>query len=130
MDLSPLWAAPAPIPVHATLAGLALLLGAVQLAGPKGTGMHRALGYAWVAAMAGVAITSFWIHEFRLIGPFSPIHALSALTLGSLAVLVRRARRGQVRAHRAMALELYALALIVTGAFTLLPGRVMHDVVF
>jgi uncharacterized membrane protein len=31
--------------------------------------------------MAVVAASSFWIHQMRLVGPFSPIHLLSIFTL-------------------------------------------------
>jgi uncharacterized membrane protein len=30
--------------------------------------------------MAMVAISSFWIHQIRLLGPWSPIHLLSVFT--------------------------------------------------
>ena len=42
---------------------------------------HRRLGRAWVAAMAGTALTSLFIAEARILGPFSVIHLLSVLTL-------------------------------------------------
>ena len=31
--------------------------------------------------MAVVAVSSFWIHQIRLVGPWSPIHLLSIFTL-------------------------------------------------
>src|SRR5690348_8755302 len=34
-------------------------------------------GLDLVALMAVVAVSSLWIHEIRLVGPFSPIHLLS-----------------------------------------------------
>jgi uncharacterized membrane protein len=40
------------------------------------------------------------------------------------------ASRGRIEAHRRAMLSIYALALIVTGLFTLWPGRIMHRVVF
>src|SRR6516165_6451273 len=77
MDLSPLTHAPLPIQVHAYAALSAFVLGAVQLARAKGTTQHRALGYAWAAIMLTVAVSSFWVQEIRLWGPWSPIHLLS-----------------------------------------------------
>jgi uncharacterized membrane protein len=73
-DLAPLLAAPQPIPIHAVLALGALVAGAVQFALPKGTQLHRALGWLWVGLMATVAISGLFIHELRLLGPFSPVH--------------------------------------------------------
>lgn len=80
--------------------------------------------------MAGLGLSSFGIHEVRLIGPFSPIHLLSVFTLVMLVRAIQQARAGQIRAHaRSMRLTFY-LALVGAGLFTLLPGRVMHEVVF
>ncbi len=128
MDL--LFLEASPIPSHALAALGALVLGAWQLARPKGGGGHRLAGWLWVTAMVYVAASSFWISELRLWGRFSPIHLLSLWTLGSLAFAVVMARRGNIKAHRWTMLSLYFLALIVTGLFTLLPGRVMHSVLF
>lgn len=130
MNWQPLWDDGAVISVHALAAIFAMVLGGLQLAAPKGTALHRVLGYVWVSTMALVAMSSFWIHEFRIIGPFSPIHALSALVLVSLVYSVSAARRGNVAAHRASMVQLFVLALVLTGAFTLLPGRTMHAVLF
>jgi len=115
---------------HAAAAILALGLGIVQLALPKGGPRHRALGHVWVALMGGVAASSFWIHDLRMVGPFSPIHLLSAGTLAALVVALRAARRGNYRDHRHAMLWLFFAALIGAGAFTLLPGRDMHLVLF
>ena len=40
--------------------------------------------------MAAVAVSSFWIHQIRLIGPWSPIHLLSIFTLVMLPLAVWR----------------------------------------
>lgn len=80
--------------------------------------------------MAVVALSSFWIHECRLIGPWSPIHALSLLVLATLACSVTAIRRGRLAAHRASLIQLCVLALLRTGAFPLIPGRTMHAVLF
>ena len=77
--------------------------------------------------MALAALSSFWIAEIRD-GRFSPIHILSIVTLVSLIVAVRAARRGDVRRHRRVMLWLTFGALMTAGGFTLLPGRIMHAV--
>ncbi len=130
VDASPLFEAARPIPSHAIAALLALGLGAVQLWGRKGTRAHRVMGYVWVGLMGYVAISAVFIHEIRLIGAFSPIHVLIPVTLAGLIHAVRSARSGNIAAHRRAMKQLYFLALVVTGAFTLLPGRVLHDVIF
>ncbi|MEM1313919.1 MAG: DUF2306 domain-containing protein [Pseudomonadota bacterium] len=115
---------------HAAAAVVALGLGAVQLFGPKGARAHRWLGRLRVALMAAVALSSFAIFSLRVIGPFSPIHVLSAVTLASLACGLRAAWRGDVEAHRKSMTSLFRLALVVTGAFAQIPGRAMHAVLF
>ena len=130
MSLGPLLSAPPPIPWHAFAALAALAIGATQLALPKGTTRHRVVGYAWAALMLGIAISSFWIQQIRLIGPFSPIHILSILVLITVPLAVWHGHRHRVTKHRKVMISLYVFALIGAGVFTLLPGRIMHAVVF
>jgi uncharacterized membrane protein len=130
MSFAPLLAAPAVVQIHAFAALAALALGVVQFARRKGGGGHRALGFAWLGLMAVVALSSFWITGVGGAGRWSWIHGLSAWTLAMLPLAWLTARRGRPRAHgRAMG-SLFLGALVVTGAFTLLPGRIMGAVVF
>ena len=130
MTLAPLLRADPVIQLHAFAAMGAFLLGAIQLSAPKGTLPHRTIGWIFVALMAAVSISSFWIHQLRIFGPFSPIHLLSIFTLAVLPVAVLAARRHNVLRHRRAMLGIFLGALVVAGLFTLLPGRIMHAVVF
>jgi uncharacterized membrane protein len=130
IDPSPLLNAAPPIPFHALAALAATGLGAVQLWRPKGGPVHRRLGYLWVALLAAVAMSGLFIHETRMVGLFSPIHLLSLLTLAGLWVAILRARSGNIAGHRRVMMLLFWLALVLTGAFTFWPGRVMHQVLF
>jgi uncharacterized membrane protein len=130
MSLAPLLDAAGAIPLHAFAAMAAFALGIVQFAAPKGTLPHRTLGWIWVVLMAVVAISSFWIHQIRLVGPWSPIHLLSIFTPIMLVLGVLYARRHNVRGHRITMISIFAGALVVAGLFTFVPGRIMHAVVF
>src|SRR5437899_12542140 len=130
MNLAPLLAAPAVIQIHALAAFSAFSLGVVQLAAPKGPIPHRTFGWLWAGLMLAVVLSSFFIHEIRLWGPFSPIHVLSVFTLAMLPLAVWAARRHHVERHRRAMTSLFLGALVIAGAFTLLPGRIMHAVVF
>jgi len=130
MSLQPLLNAAPEIQVHAFAAMAAFALGIVQLSAPKGTLPHRTLGYVWVALMVVVAGTSFWIHDIRMWGPWSAIHLLSIFTLATLPLAVLHARRHRVIAHRNAMISMFAGALLIAGAFTFLPGRIMHAVAF
>jgi uncharacterized membrane protein len=124
MALAPFLAAPLVIQIHA-LAALALVpLTAAQFIRRKGGSTHRLVGWTWMVLMALVAGSSFWIHELRLIGPFSPIHLLSILTLFGLVGAVVARRLGDIGRHRRIMIML-ALGWAAAGLFTLLPGRLM-----
>ncbi|WP_349371829.1 DUF2306 domain-containing protein [Salinarimonas sp.] len=129
MTLAPLLAAPPLVQIHALAAIGALFVGAVQLARPKGGQAHRFLGRLWVALMFAVTLSSFGFVYRPLIGPFSWIHGLSAFTTVMVAIGVYEARRRKLKAHRTTMVMLFWFALVLTGAFTLLPGRIMHAVV-
>ena len=129
MTLAPLLDAPPIIRFHAAFAFAAIGLGAVQLLAPKGTLPHRTIGWAWALLMILVAGTrsSSTRSEPGDLEPHPPslvVHARS----GSLAVL--QARRHNVAAHRSAMIWIFTLALVVTGLFTLAPGRIMNKVMF
>lgn len=130
MSLDPLFAAGATITLHALTAMFAFILGALQLLRPKGGRVHRALGYLWCALMIIVALTSFWIHEIQLVNLFSPIHILSIVVIVSIPIAVLSARNGNIKRHRNMMLSLFTFALVTAGLFTLLPNRIMYEVVW
>ena len=130
MSLEPILAAPIAIQIHAFAAISAMLLGALILFRRKGTPTHKLLGRMWVGLMLIVATSALFINEIRLIGPFSPIHIFVVVTYLGLWEGIREIRRGNVEAHQATMKSVYLGALLLTGAFTLLPGRRMHAVLF
>jgi uncharacterized membrane protein len=108
----------------------AFVLGIVQLSAPKGTLSHRTVGWIWVMLMLAVSISAFFIHQIRLWGPWSPIHLLAIFTLITLPIAVWNAHRHRVPQHRNAMIAIFLGALVIAGLFTLLPGRIMHAVVF
>lgn len=126
MNLDLFFAAPWYIQLHAGTGIAALGLGAVQLAAPKGTLPHRQLGYVWVGLMLIVATTAIFI---RGGGGFSWLHLFVPLTIAGVAGLIWQARRGKINRHRNDVLMLFFGALLIPGAFSFLPGRLMHQVV-
>lgn len=130
MSLDPILSAPFAIQIHAFSATAAMLLGAVILFRRKGTPLHKFMGRVWVGLMLIVATSAIFINEIRLVGPFSPIHIFVVMTYYGIWEGIREIRRGNVQAHQASMKSLYLGALLLTGAFTLLPGRRMHDVLF
>ena len=104
--------------------------GIVQFAAPKGALPRRTIGWIWVVLMATMAASSFEIHQLRLFGPWSPIHLLSIMVLVLLPIAVISARRHHVGRHRNIMIGIFSGGLVVAGLFTLLPGRMMHAMIF
>ncbi len=129
MMMDPLLSAPLTVQIHVAAALAAVILTPIQLWRHAGDRPHKALGYVWVLAMAVTSLSSFWIHDIRMVGPFSPIHLLSAWVLFTLVGAIRAARRGQIDAHRKMLRNCAFWGLGVAGLFTLLPSRLMGQVV-
>lgn len=119
-----------PIPLHATAAMIAIILGGIQLYMKKGGPAHKLLGRIWVGLMLIVSVSSFFIHEIKLWGAYSPIHLLSLWTIFSLGLAIYFVRVGNIKRHKQVMIALYCFALILTGFFTLMPGRVMHQIMF
>ncbi|WOI54594.1 DUF2306 domain-containing protein [Parvularcula sp. LCG005] len=137
MNLDLLWAAPVHIQVHAIAAILAFFLGTIQLIMPKGTLPHRTIGVIWVVLMFGVVISSAFIqHPVEPGDPwwhrFSWIHILTLTTFFALIHGVRRIMQGgpKLRKHARPFIISYIGGLIIAGFFAMMPGRMMHDVIF
>jgi uncharacterized membrane protein len=126
MTLATLTTAPLIIQAHAYTAIIAFALGPLALLRARRDGLHRAIGYTWVVSMYLVAITSLFISESPMLGPFSVIHILSVVTLVGLTHALRAALRRDYITHGRAMRALYAQALIIPGVFTFLPGRRMN----
>ncbi len=126
-DLGLLAAAPLVIQLHIAGAVTAFLIGSVLLAGVKGTGLHKRLGWIWVAAMVLTAISSLFIKVVHP-GHFSFIHLLSGWTLIALPMGIFAIKRRDVRRHRRTMTGMFVGGLLIAGLFTFLPGRLMWNV--
>ena len=116
------------IQVHAIIAVLGFVVGGFVMLRAKGTRGHRWAGRVFAVLALATAGTSFFIHEIRVLGPFSPIHVLSVLTI----VLVWRGvvaiRAGRIGAHQRFMRLAYLSGFIVAGAFTFLEGRLNYEI--
>lgn len=130
MSLQPLLDASPTIQIHAFAATIAFFLGPFILFARKGNTRHKVLGRIWASAMIITIASSFFIFGIRLIGPFSPIHLLSIAAIYGLVQGINFARQGNISAHRKSMQSLYFGALIIAGAFTFFPGRIMSQVFF
>lgn len=113
---------------HVVAAVTATVIGFVVISLPKGSRLHKALGWAWVIAMAATAGTSF-IRELNP-GGFSFIHIISGWTMVALPLGIYAIRRRNVLGHRLTMLGLFFGGSLVAGLLTFIPGRFMYQLFF
>lgn len=124
------------VAIHLTAALGAVATGPVALWARKGATqrprLHRAFGYVWVTLMTIAAISALFIPAVvaPLFASMGPIHALSFVTLGMLAMSFWFLAKGNIAGHRKTMQNLYIGACVVAGAFTLLPGRFLGNLVW
>ena len=117
---------------HLVTALGALALGLFMVLRRKGTASHRWLGWTWVALMAGTALASAFIRDYRLpnIFGYTPIHLFTVTVAVFLPLAIWQVKRGNVRGHRKTMQGLYIGACVVAGLFTLLPGRFLGSLLW
>lgn len=108
--------------IHLSAALAALVLGIAVFMRRKGNFSHRVLGRTWVGLMLVTAISTYWI---RGGGSFSWIHGLSVISLVALSFAVYFAMTGNIKRHQRIMKGVFFGGLIVAGAFTLLPTRLL-----
>jgi len=129
MNIKPLLEAGLAIQLHVAAAAVAIALTAVILIVRRGTPAHKYVGRAWVAILALICISSFWITGMNG-SNYSWIHLLSAWTLLGLAQAVWAVRAGNIRAHKYAMTSTMVGALLGAGFFAFMPGRMMSAVLF
>jgi len=126
LEIHSLADAPWYVLAHLLFALVAVLLGTTVLLRRKGDFTHKALGWCWVSLMLTAAVSSFFIQAR---GRFSLIHILSVVILVTVPLGVVHIRRKRVQRHRYTMSSAFA-GLIIAGAFTLLPYRMLGQLVF
>jgi uncharacterized membrane protein len=111
----------------------AFLIGTYLLARRKGTPLHKILGKIYMVLMLSTAVITLFMSDGsgpRLLGHFGFIHLFSLLVLYSVPAAYINIRKGNVLAHRGNMIGVYVGGILIAGAFTFLPGRLLHDWVF
>ncbi len=130
-DAAPILNASLAIKVHLATVLPAFALGAYLLVfSKKGAPHHRVIGYIYLALMTITAIAAIFVHEVNSEGflGLSPIHLFVPLTFWSVHQAIDGARNHRLNQHRGAMIGLFFGGLIIAGALTFLPGRVMHAV--
>lgn len=124
------------IAIHMSSAIGALLIGPIALWSRKGKTkrprLHRAFGYAWVTLMLATALSAIFIRDHSLpnLYGYTPIHLLVILTFYSLITAFYYLFKGNIDAHKKTMSSLYWTACVIAGAFTLLPGRYLGNLLW
>lgn len=90
---------------------------------------HKIAGYIFVVGIVIGGLSLFFIFSIRMIGPFSPIHLLSIVSLFSVSFALYSIKNKKIKAHKRAMWRLYSQAIGVAGLFAFLPGRLMNDIV-
>jgi uncharacterized membrane protein len=122
--------------IHAFFALTAVPLGLYIFLTKKGTKRHKFFGRIWVAWLLTISFTAIFIQEITP-GEYSFIHLLIPLTIGSLIYSIwsiKKFKKTKLKkykkSHMSSMIGVYVGALILTGAFTLLPGRLFYEILF
>ena len=124
------------IAVHMTTALAALAIGPLALWARKGRTqrprLHRAFGYAWVTLMVVAAVSAIFIRDYQLpnLAGYTLIHVFVPYTLVGLIGSFWFLAHGNIAAHRKTMQQLYVGACLGAGAFALLPGRYLGQLVW
>ncbi|MBI3439754.1 MAG: DUF2306 domain-containing protein [Proteobacteria bacterium] len=114
---------------HVVAASMATVIGFVVVSLPKGSPLHKILGWTWVASMALTAVSSFFITGLNG-DRYSIIHILSGWTMVALPLGIYAIKRRNIAEHRRAMTGLFFGGLLVAGALTFIPGRFMYQLFF
>ena len=124
------------ISLHAFLAVLSVPLAIGILVAEKGTRQHKHFGTIWVSLIVIVAFSAIFIQELND-GTYSAIHLLIPWTLAILFLSIwsiRQYQQSQVeffrRVHMYTMIIVFVGSVVIAGAFTLTPGRLIHQLLF
>lgn len=124
------------IAIHTTFALSAVVLGPFALWTRMGHTQrprwHRAAGYAWVTCMVGAALSALFIpsQTMPLLLGYGPIHLLIVVTGIFLWRAFAYLAQGNTEGHRKTMQRLYIAACVITGLFTLMPQRLLGQLVW
>lgn len=114
---------------HLATIGPAFLIGTYMMFARKGSPHHRLLGKIYMVLMLTTAVITLFMGgtgSSRFLNHFSFIHLFSLLTLYSVPSAYFAARSHNVKKHAGNMIGLYVGGLLIAGAFTFAPGRLLH----
>lgn len=119
--------------IHLATVLLAAVLGALLLFKKKGTASHRLVGKYYILLMLSTAVVALLMPAKvgpAFLGHFGFIHLFCFLVLYSVPAAYFAARNGGVAKHKYNMIGVYMGGILIAGAFTLMPGRLLHKWLF
>ena len=95
----------------------------------KGSRFHRAIGFTYLTLMTITAFAAMFVKTLNP-GHFSWIHLFIPLTLWGVFAAIWCIRKGDIKGHKRAMLGTYFGGLLIAGALTFYPGRLMHAIFF
>jgi len=130
MNLNLVADAPLAVKIHMATVIPAFFIGAwLIFFSTKGARFHRAFGVLYLVLMTVTAIDALFVQVIDP-GHWSLIHIFVLVTLFGIATTVLSLRRGNIAAHKRSMVGVYIGGLLIAGAFTFLPGRLMYQMFF
>ncbi|WP_443627673.1 DUF2306 domain-containing protein [Candidatus Njordibacter sp. Uisw_002] len=111
----------------------AFLMATFMMVTKKGTEVHKLIGRIYMVLMLFTAMVTLLMSAQvgpRLFNHFGFIHLLSVLVLYCVPSAYWAIKNGNVKRHRWSMIGLYIGGLIVAGGFTLMPGRMLGNMLF
>jgi len=108
----------------------AFLIGSFLLINRKGTPLHMLLGKIYMLLMLFTALVTLFMSAKVgpvLFGHFGFIHLFSISVFYSVPMAYFAARNGNLKIHIGNMLSLYIGGILIAGAFTFAPGRLLHQ---
>ena len=111
----------------------AFVIGTYMMIRRKGTPLHRMLGKIYMVLMLVTAIITLFMPAVvgpKLLNHFGFIHLFSFLVLYSVPNAYFAAGRHDIKTHKGSMIGLYVGGLLIAGAFTFMPGRLLNTWLF
>jgi uncharacterized membrane protein len=119
--------------IHLATVLMASILGALLIFKKKGTASHRRVGKYYMMLMLTTAVVALFMPAQvgpAFLGHFGFIHLFCVLVLYSVPAAYFAARNGNVAKHKYNMIGVYVGGILIAGAFTLMPGRLLHKWLF
>ncbi|MCO4837372.1 MAG: DUF2306 domain-containing protein [Oceanospirillaceae bacterium] len=119
--------------IHLATIAPAFLMASFIMVTKKGTKLHKSIGRIYMVLMLFSALITLLMSAQvgpRLFNHFGIIHLLSALVLYCVPSAYWAIKNGNVKRHKQAMIGLYIGGLIIAGGFTLMPGRMLGNLLF